>query len=237
MKQQIYQVIQEDVIKKIKSNTLKPGDKLPTESEFCQIYDTSKSSVKKALNELVNKGYLYAIQRVGYYVNVSKHNKYLLSFNPTELVYMGEKRDQIRIEQLTVFNFAPPISETDPKTAKTFCLSQLIYMGNIPAALTLYKLFYRKELSSKKQAKYSDPDQLTEILEAFTRNRKLKIFGEEASSFVAENLKIPLLTPILAVEESYYDQYEKLIGKITVYYRKEYMQLSGVSNKSFLKQL
>jgi len=236
MKQQIYQVIQEDVIKKIKSNTLKPGDKLPTESEFCQIYDTSKSSVKKALNQLVNKGYLYAIQRVGYYVNVPKHNKYLLSFNPTELVYMGERRDQIRIEQLTSFSFIPPDSETDPKTANTFCLPQLIYMGNIPAALSLYKLFYRKEISSKKQAKFSDPDQMTEILAAFTRNRKLKVFGEQASSFVAEILKIVPQTPTLVAEESCYDQYEKLIGKITVYYRKEYMQLSGVSTKGFLSQ-
>lgn len=234
MKQQIYQVIQEDIIKKIKSNTLKPGDKLPTESEICQIYDTSKSSVKKALNQLVNKGYLYAIQRVGYYVNVPKHNKYLLSFNPTELVYMGEKRDQIRIEQITLFNFVPPDSETDPQTASSYCLPELIYMGNIPAALTIYKLFYRKELSSQKQIKFSDPDKITAIFEAFTRNRKLKIFGEEASSFIAEILKIPQHTPILVVEESCYDQYEKLIGKTTVYYRKEYMQLSGVSTKGFL---
>lgn len=237
MKQQIYQVIQEDIIKKIKSSTLKPGDKLPTESEFCQIYDTSKSSVKKALNQLVNKGYLYAVQRVGYYVNVPKHNKYLLSFNPTELVYLGEKRDQIRIEQLNVLNFTPPTPATDLKAVNTFYLPQLIYMGNIPAALSLYELFYEKELSSKKQAKFSDPDQITSILAAFTRNRKLKIFGEEASSFVAEILKIPLLTPILVVEETCYDQYEKLIGKITVYYRKEYMQLSGVSIRDALNYL
>jgi len=234
MKQQIYLVIQEDIIKKIKSSTLKPGAKLPTESEFCQIYDTSKSSVKKALNELVNKGYLYAIQRIGYYVNVPKHNKYLLSFNPSELVYMGEKRDQIRIEQLTLLNFIPPISETDPQTANSYCLSELIYMGNIPAALTIYKLFYRKELSSQKQAKYSDPEKIGEIFKAFSRNRKLKIFGEEAVPFVAEILKIPQHTPVLVAEESCYDQYEKLIGKITVYYRKEYLQLSGVSTKGFL---
>lgn len=32
MKQQIYQLIQEDIIKKIKNNTLKAGDKLPTEN-------------------------------------------------------------------------------------------------------------------------------------------------------------------------------------------------------------
>lgn len=237
MKQQIYQVIQEDIIKKIKSNALKPGDKLPTESEFCQIYDTSQSSVKKALNQLVNKGYLYAIQRVGYYVNVPKHNKYLLSFNPTELVYLGEKRDQIRIEQLSMSEFKLPDSETDPETAIIFCLPQLIYMGSIPAALSLYKLFYEKELSSKKKAKFSDPDQMISALAAFTRNRKLKIFGQEACSVVAEILKIPLSTPILVVEESCYDQYEKLIGRIRFYYRKEYMKLSGVSMKGFLKHL
>lgn len=235
MKQQIYQVIQEDIIKKIKNSTLKPGDKLPTESEFCQIYDTSKSSVKKALNQLVNKGYLYAIQRVGYYVNVPKHNKYLLSFNPTELVYLGERRDQIRIEHLSLSDSQLPDTETDPETANTFCLPQLIYMGTIPAALSLYKLFYEKELSAKKKARFSDPDQLTSTLEAFTRNRKLKIFGEEACAVIAEILKIPLTTPILVVEESCYDQYEKLIGRIRVYYRKEYMQLSGVSTKGFFK--
>lgn len=234
MKQQIYQLIQEDVIKKIKSGVLHPGDKLPTESEFSQLYDTSKSSVKKALNQLVSKGYLYAIQRVGYYVSIPKHNKYVITFNPAELVYLGEKIKPISFKPLCG-NWERLRSQTDPTNARIFFLPQLIIVGKIPAGFSLYKIFFRKglEASRKKHPEiFTDSDRIEAFFKSFAQHRKLRIYGETASETISDLLNIPTDTPVFIVEESYFDQYEKLIGKLTVYYRKEYMQLNGISNQA-----
>jgi hypothetical protein len=234
MKQQIYQLIQDDVIKKIKSGVLRPGDKLPTESEFSQLYDTSKSSVKKALNQLVSKGYLYAIQRVGYYVSIPKHNKYVITFNPSDLIYRGEKIEPIRLEPISG-NWEQLGSQSDPADARIFFLPQLIVIGKIPAGFLLYKIFYRKGLAAnrKKQPQiFADPDSIEAFFKSFAHHRKLKIYGEAASQTISSLLNIPADTPVFVVEEAYFDQYEKLLGKLIVYYRKEYMQLNGLSSRA-----
>jgi len=235
MKQQIYQLIQEDIIKKIKNNTLKPGDKLPTEAEICQIYDTSKSSVKKALNRLVNNGYLYAIQRVGYYVNLPKYNNYILSFSPTDLVYQGEKIGQIRLEQLPVRAAGFFDVASDPSQAKILALPELYSVGSVAVALSLTKIFYRKALFMKNRRvlpAIPDPNQIEVFLRMFTDHRKIAIFGKDAPDYVAELLNLSQSLPVFVVEESYFDRYGKLFGKRTIYYRREYMKLSGISNKN-----
>lgn len=235
MKQQIYQVIQEDIIKKIRNNTLKPGDKLPTESEFCQIYDTSKSSVKKALNRLVSNGYLYAIQRVGYYVNIPKYNNYILSFDPLELFYQGEKIDQIKIEQISETVTSDFRANSDPEYAKILCLPELYSVGNVAAALSLTKFFYRKALFLKNKSnslQIPDHNQIGELLKLFTNHRKITINGQDSPFFAEKLLKLSSQTPLFVVEESFYDRYEKLFGKRTIYYRKEYIKLSGISDKN-----
>ncbi|MBC3889365.1 GntR family transcriptional regulator [Acetobacterium paludosum] len=235
MKQQIYQVIQEDIIKKIRNNTLRPGDKLPTESEFCEIYDTSKSSVKKALNRLVNNGYLYAIQRVGYYVNIPKYNNYILSFDPMELFYQGEKLDQIKLEQISETDTYDFRDDSDPKKAKILCLPELYSVGNVAVALSLTKFFYRKALFLKNKSTLTqipDHNQIGELLKIFTHNRKITIYGKDSPMIIEKLLELPSQIPLFVVEESFYDRYEKLFGKRTIYYRKEYIVLSGVSDKN-----
>nr|WP_320024306.1 GntR family transcriptional regulator [uncultured Acetobacterium sp.] len=236
MKQQIYQLIQEDIIKKIKSGALHPGDKLPTESEFSELYGTSKSSVKKALNQLVSKGYLYAIQRIGYYVSIPKYNNYMIAFNPFELIYQGEKITTIGIEPLTGNSWSFPPSPSDPSATKILFLPQLIVVGKIPAGFLLYKIFSQKNLeptSNRPSSSFSAPDKIEGFLKSFTYHQKLKVYGETPPPIVAEFLKLPTDTAVFTVEKSFFDQYEKPIGTLLIYYRQEYMQLNGISAQTY----
>ncbi len=56
----------------IKSGKLKEGDKMPTEEEICQLFNISRITVRKALDGLMQSGYIYKQQGKGSYVTTKK---------------------------------------------------------------------------------------------------------------------------------------------------------------------
>ena len=55
-----YVQIEEDLKKLIFSDKIQPGDKLPSENTLAEKYQVSRQTVRKALNELIHEGYIYA---------------------------------------------------------------------------------------------------------------------------------------------------------------------------------
>jgi len=61
-------------------NNAQPDDALPPEEVFCQIFDISRSTVRQAILELVNEGYLYRIKSKGTFVARPKIKSDLIDF-------------------------------------------------------------------------------------------------------------------------------------------------------------
>ncbi len=59
MKKPIYIQIEEYIISKIRSNEYEIGDLIPTEKELTKKFNTSRSTVNKALLNLTTEGYLF----------------------------------------------------------------------------------------------------------------------------------------------------------------------------------
>lgn len=53
-----YQKIYQDLLEKIKQGEIKAHTLLPSENELMKIYDASRDTVRKALNLLLNDGYI-----------------------------------------------------------------------------------------------------------------------------------------------------------------------------------
>jgi GntR family transcriptional regulator len=64
----IYYQLQELILKDIENGNLLPGAMIPTEQQLVQSYGVSIGTVKKAILNLVNQGYLYRIQGKGTFV-------------------------------------------------------------------------------------------------------------------------------------------------------------------------
>ena len=75
MKTPIYQVIENDIKEKIKKGTLVQGDMIPSENELKDQYQVSRMTVRQALNNLVNEGYLFRHKGKGTFVNKFKIEK------------------------------------------------------------------------------------------------------------------------------------------------------------------
>lgn len=63
-----YMQIIQYFVDKIERGVLNNGDKLPTEEEICKFFSVSRITVRQALNELANAGYIVKKQGIGSYV-------------------------------------------------------------------------------------------------------------------------------------------------------------------------
>lgn len=78
-----YEIIKEDISEKILSEEYKVNEKLPTESELMEMYNVSRFTVRRAIDELEKENLVYRIQGGGIFVNnwkdkskaIEKNNK------------------------------------------------------------------------------------------------------------------------------------------------------------------
>ncbi|MBJ8029797.1 phosphonate metabolism transcriptional regulator PhnF [Bacillus cereus group sp. N21] len=68
----IYYQIQEWVKQLIEDGEWTPGDKIPSENELCDKFEVSRMTIRQAINNLVEQGYLYRKRGIGTFVQLPK---------------------------------------------------------------------------------------------------------------------------------------------------------------------
>lgn len=69
-----YLEIEEDIKYRILLGEWKPGEKTLSENEFCKVYDASRITIRRALSDLENEGYLYKISGKGTFIKDLQEN-------------------------------------------------------------------------------------------------------------------------------------------------------------------
>ena len=71
-----YDIVYSSLRKKIIDNEFSSMGKLPTEEELVKIYNVSKNTVRKAIDKLVNNGFVYKVQGSGVFLRNVCDNKF-----------------------------------------------------------------------------------------------------------------------------------------------------------------
>ena len=74
-----YFVVKQEVAANIKSGKYDPSQPIPSERELMDIFQVSRITVRKAIDELVNDGILYRIQGKGTYIKQLENKTNLIS--------------------------------------------------------------------------------------------------------------------------------------------------------------
>lgn len=74
----LYLQLMEKLIKKIESQEYQEHEQLPSEREFCEIYDMSRITVRQALQELAREGYIYKLHGKGTFIAPKSYNQNLV---------------------------------------------------------------------------------------------------------------------------------------------------------------
>ena len=76
----LYIQLQDIIIKKIEEKKYLPGEAIPSERKMAETYGVNRMTVKRAINKLVELGYLIRKPGAGTYVAQRDHKKIDLSY-------------------------------------------------------------------------------------------------------------------------------------------------------------
>jgi len=89
----LYQIVVESILDQVNSGQLEANQRLPSESELCQIYSVGRNTIRRAISDLVNDGVLRTVPGVGTFVvdtRLDKTAEYLFGFSQ-EMQFLGKK--------------------------------------------------------------------------------------------------------------------------------------------------
>ncbi|MBY8870719.1 winged helix-turn-helix domain-containing protein [Micromonospora sp. PLK6-60] len=69
MAEPLYQQIADDITRQIESGVLKPGDRLPSTRQLCDIYEVSETVIRFVMIQLKARNLVYGQPGRGVYVN------------------------------------------------------------------------------------------------------------------------------------------------------------------------
>lgn len=130
-----YLLIENEIIDAIKRGELKPGDKVDSESVLKKKYGVSTITVRKAFTDLINNGYLYAVQGLGTFVTKKQMIRGLTSISfSDELEQQGYKIGMIidSIEEIHNKEIAEKLKISED--AKIICIKRVRLANNEPIA-------------------------------------------------------------------------------------------------------
>lgn len=74
-----YSVLKHTIVENINNEEYKVGELIPSERELMEMFSVSRITVRKAIDDLVNEGYLYRVQGKGTYVKSEEMSHDLFS--------------------------------------------------------------------------------------------------------------------------------------------------------------
>ncbi len=113
----LYYQLMDIIINMIDREEFGEDDQLPSEREFCEIYNVSRSTVRQAIQELEKEGYIYRVHGKGTFVSREKFRQDLLEFYS----FTEEMKKIGKVPSSKVLDFE--IVESNEKIAKKMRLN------------------------------------------------------------------------------------------------------------------
>jgi DNA-binding GntR family transcriptional regulator len=198
-----YHQIQEYIKKRIQTQKYPPDSYLPSESDFCVQFGTTRTTVRKALDELLKEGFI--VKEHGRGSKVVERGKYLglLSIKGFSGSTDYKVRTKVTVEPKIV-EWDPvigfPLSE-DEKSSKCVYFQRVRYIDDQPVVLenNWYALNALEPIRSEEFVEGS-------FFKTLSQEYLIEIMGAEqelrsvpASRDIAEKLGITFGTPILHI--------------------------------------
>ena len=199
----LHSIISEKLRTDIEDGVYKPGELLPSEFDLGELFGVSRTTVRKAIANLINQGLVYTQQGKGVFVKPQQKISFSLSnplsFFDAELSRQGLKADICNLN-FEIVDASPEICrqlQLSPPQTKVYRQQKIILADRQPIALEI--AYFPLDIG----------ENLAELLQAWFTYATLQESGyciastdvilesTHATSEIAEYLQVPLGTPTL----------------------------------------
>lgn len=205
----------------INNGSLKPGGKLPSEKELCQLFDTSRITVRRAIKELHERGLLEVVHGKGTFVSKEPQKQ-------TQAVELHNRRTdfskdvQVHLAHATLRQ-SKPLEENYLDRQKTFEVIEVVrqakdHLGLFGMEVIVLPSDLFPEL--KKSLQQKDLLETIEWLNALDRSvrEKIEIFVEMSNEEISHEFNTALGSPILKMERIAFSQFSQPLVFSTSYF-------------------
>ncbi|MEZ3435574.1 MAG: GntR family transcriptional regulator [Lachnospiraceae bacterium] len=133
----LYKQLSEILYRKIETGEWEYNQKIPTEPELCELYKISRQTVRLAIEDLKNKGYVCKKQGLGTFVTHPKVEEKIFSFR----FYDNEENASKQVKEILKFEIIEADGHVGEKLmlkkgSRVFLIHRLFYNDGIPTTVT-----------------------------------------------------------------------------------------------------
>ena len=135
-----YYILKKVLEEKIENEEFPADEPIPSERELMEMYQVSRITVRKAVDELVNEGYLYKIQGKGTYVKTDERSSNLIAITSCteDVVRMGMKpTKKVMVAELVYANAKRAKALEITQEERVFMLGRILFADQEPLNYTV----------------------------------------------------------------------------------------------------
>ena len=135
-----YYILKNVLEEKIENEEFPADEPIPSERELMEMYQVSRITVRKAVDELVNEGYLHKIQGKGTYVKTDERSSNLFAITSCteDVVRMGMKpTKKVMVAELVYANAKRAKALEITQEERVFMLGRILFADQEPLNYTV----------------------------------------------------------------------------------------------------
>ncbi len=224
----------------LQKGDLKQQEKLPTEEMLTKIFSVSRTTIRMALNHLLNKGLIYRKQGKGTFWTDSSNmlNQEKLSGINRQIFAISE-RTRVKVISKSTVKVAGDITRflNVKEGSEVVAFKRLRLIHNEPMSYTINYL--PKRIGEQITKKHLEQKTMLETLENDIKIGLGTIHHEveitRANSEISEILKIAVLDPVLTIKTSVFDSANSPVEIVWTYFVENKYKFKVVLDNEKLK--
>lgn len=196
----LYIQIASDLKFKINTGEWQVEDQIPTEFDLCAIYDVSRITIRKAIDQLVNEGLLYRKRAVGTFVQAkeAETKETIVKSFTQEMNNLGRKVHTLKAEITTVKATAKIANFLNIKEGDLVLNLQRVF-GTEELAFAFFDTYFTYEsfFSTNSKDYYGSFYEYLKTFDIVVDSIKEYVEAVEPNEHLVKALKISEHTPIL----------------------------------------
>ena len=219
----LYEQIKNEIIKQISEGTYEPGSKLPSEHELEDEFNTSRITIRRAIDELAKDNYLTKKQGKGTFINAHKVQRNLLNLNSyTNFMLENNSKPSRKVIEISYENATIKVRSNlhTSEESKILKVQRIMHFekNNDGLEIGFYPTEIFPDLDKKITNDVSISNLLKDTYHVSQGHSHQQINLTFATSDMAKKLNVVLGSPLFQLERTVYDTENQPIYFAVMYY-------------------